>query len=396
MRRPYPTRPLAASPGPPGPAGDAGGPEPGTVDRSTVDVYEDCGDRWAATRRPVRRADAGAFAAAVAPERVRVDLGCGAGRYSLDIGPRAVGLDAARAMLEQCRRAAPGIALVQGDLEALPFGRRSLGGAWANMSYHHLPSARLPMALADLHGALAPGAPLSLQVLEGTYEGDALADDDIGGRYFAAWTRGRLIDVLVGAGFEDIVVSRDGDVVRADAIRARSLADTVGPGMRLLVVGLNPSLYAADQGVAFGRPGNRFWPAALGAGLLGRDRDPVDALTSHGVGITDLVKRASVGAGEIDRAEYRAGMARIDRLARWLAPAALCMVGLAGWRAAVDPTAVAGLQDERVGGRPTYVMPSTSGVNAHASLDDLVGHFAAAGACAARAGRVHEGDRPLH
>ncbi len=46
------------------------------------------------------------------------------------------------------------------------------------------------------------------------------------------------------------------------------LPDTVGPGMRVLVVGLNPSVLSADAGVGFARPGNRFWPAALASGLV--------------------------------------------------------------------------------------------------------------------------------
>jgi len=379
------------------------------MDRTTVDRYEDQGRRWAATRQPVRRDAARAFGASVAPPLARVDLGCGAGRYTADLGPGVIGLDAARAMLEQCRAVVPGVPLVQGDLEALPFGSQTLHGGWANMSYHHLPSTRLPMALADLHRALVVGAPVDLQFLAGDYEGAAMAYDDIGGRYFAAWHDERLTDVMHGAGFTDVAVSLTGadpsdagpadaadGVVQVAATRARTLADTVGAGMRLLVVGLNPSLYAADTGVAFGRPGNRFWPAAIGAGLVTRDRDPVDALLHHGVGMTDLVKRATARADAVTKSEYRDGLARVDRLVRWLVPSTVCLVGLAGWRAAVCAQAVAGRQPERVGGRPVYVMPSTSGANAHASLDDLSAHLAAAWACAETADWVHEGAEPLH
>jgi TDG/mug DNA glycosylase family protein len=57
-------------------------------------------------------------------------------------------------------------------------------------------------------------------------------------------------------------VAVDADWIRVSARRARTLPDTVGPGMRLLVCGLNPSLFAADAGVGYARPGNRFWPAA--------------------------------------------------------------------------------------------------------------------------------------
>jgi TDG/mug DNA glycosylase family protein len=106
--------------------------------------------------------------------------------------------------------------------------------------------------------------------------------------------------------------------------------------------------------------------------------------------MTDLVKRATVGAAEIAPEEYRVGLARVERLARWLRPAALCMVGLAGWRVAAARAAVTGVQDLRVGGRPVYVMPSTSGANAHARPDELADHLAAAAALAdASAAELH-------
>src|SRR5207302_3559152 len=115
--------------------------------------------------------------------------------------------------------------------------------------------------------------------------------DDFSGRFFAHWRPAELTDVLVGAGFdvhECAVDSRSDEWVVARAVRSRTLADTVGSGMRLLVCGLNPSLYAADAGVGFARPGNRFWPAAVEAGLVSRDRDPLGALLVDRVGMTDL------------------------------------------------------------------------------------------------------------
>ncbi|HXP33482.1 MAG TPA: methyltransferase domain-containing protein [Acidimicrobiales bacterium] len=348
------------------------------MDRSTVDIYEDRGWEWAAHHPPVQRSDALAFARTVPVGALRVDLGCGTGRYTSDLGAPCVGLDAARAMLERCRSSAPGALLVQADLEALPFGTTTLHGGWAHMSYLHVPSGRLPAALGDLHRTLVVGAPVEVQVLAGDHEGDALPADRIGGRFFAAWTPQRLSDVLVGAGFEVGTVVTTGDFVRATAGRARTLSDVVGPGMQLLVVGLNPSLYSADVGVGYGRPGNRFWPAALDAGLVTRDRDPGHALRVHGMGMTDVVKRATSNAASLAPAEYRTGMARVERLVRWLTPEAVCFVGLTGWRQAVNRGARAGPQQEQIGGRPVYVMPSTSGANAHARIDELSAHLRAA------------------
>jgi TDG/mug DNA glycosylase family protein len=221
------------------------------------------------------------------------------------------------------------------------------------------------MTLAHVHREMAVDSPLVLRVDRGDPEAKRVD---------------RLRDLVVGAGFDVDELQVEGQGIRVRARRARTLPDTVGPGMSLLVCGLNPSLYAADFGVGYARPGNRFWPAARAAGIADHDRDPVDALVRHGMGMTDLVKRATTGSSELTAAEYREGAARVERLARWLRPGAVCFVGLAGWRAAVDRNAAPGEQAAGFGGVPAYVMPSTSGANAHARLDDLADHLRAAAA----------------
>jgi TDG/mug DNA glycosylase family protein len=313
---------------------------------------------------------------------VRIDVGAGAGRYTNDLGRPVVALDASAHMLSLLRDAAPAALAVRADLEALPFRRHGLEGAWSNMAYQHLRSVDVPLALHDLHRSLAPGSPLDAQVLAGEYEGRALADDAIGGRYFAGWTPERWRDVLVGAGFVVEHVEQERDATRARATAAVTLADTVGAGMRLLVCGLNPSIFSAERGVGFARPGNRFWPAALAAGLVTRTHDARHALREHGIGMTDLCKRATVASAELTRDEYREGAARVERLVAWLAPAAVCFVGLEGWRAAVDRKAAPGVQPEPFGGRPAYLLPSTSGLNAHSRPADLAEHLRRAAALA--------------
>jgi len=188
--------------------------------------------------------------------------------------------------------------------------------------------------------------------------------------------------VLVGGGFDVGDLEHRAEQLVATVTRLRSLPDTVGAGMRLLVCGLNPSEYSADRGVGFARPGNRFWPAALEAGIVTRSHQPLHALTVHGIGMTDLVKRATRRADMLTSDEYRAGAARLEHLVRWLRPRAVCFVGLAGWRAAVDRRAVAGAQPAPFADRPAYVMPSTSGLNAHVSRTELAQHLVAAASLA--------------
>jgi TDG/mug DNA glycosylase family protein len=351
------------------------------VHRATVGIYDDRGLQWAASHaRAGQRSAAEEFDQRVGKGAVRVDLGCGAGRYLAHLGTPTVALDASEVMLAECRTRIPDALYVRGDVETLPFATGSLRGGWSWMTHLHVERTRLPLALWDLHRAMAVGAPLAMQVLEGDYEGSALPDDDVGGRFFAGWPADRLDEVVTGAGFtvEPGSITVDGDEIRLRAERARTLADTVGAGMRLLVCGINPAIFSADAGVGYARPGNRFWPAALAAGVVDKDRDPLDALVRHGVGMTDFVKRATRTAAEVTPAEFREGHRRVTRLVEWLRPRAVCFVGLAGWRAAVDSKAVPGLQPGGIGGRPAYVMPSTSGLNARTSLDELTLHLRAA------------------
>ncbi|HEX3981830.1 MAG TPA: methyltransferase domain-containing protein [Acidimicrobiales bacterium] len=348
------------------------------MERNTVEIYDQGGLEWAATHATAgRRVEAEAFADRVAPGELRLDVGSGAGRYLPHLGHPVVAFDASVAMLDACRKQFPGAVYVQGDVEHLPFSRGSIGGAWSWMTHLHIPRDRLPMALWDLHRVLTVGSPFEIQVLEGGYEGDDLPGDDVGGRFFAGWTPERLTEVVIGAGFEvePGSVSMSGDEVRLRSVRSRTLADTVGPGMRLLVCGVNPSPFSADAGVGYARPGNRFWPAALAAGVVDTDRDPAAALVGHGMGMTDFLKRPTRTAAEVTAAEYRSGFERLEHLVEWLRPGAVCFTGLSGWRSVVDPKAVAGLQPTPIGGRPAYVMPSTSGLNARTSLGELAAHL---------------------
>jgi TDG/mug DNA glycosylase family protein len=356
------------------------------VDDDTRAIYEANAVEWTQRRSP-RELDA-AHALVVDRQGPSLDLGCGPGWYAPALPGRVVALDAAYTMLALTRDNAPHASRVQADLERLPFRRGSFGLVWARHSLVHVPRAALPLALADLHGGLRVGGTAVLSLFIGDGEGHAVfADDDFPGRFFAQWDADALIDVVRGAGFAvDSIASTTSAVgeqsMRIVATRTRTLPDLVAAGMRVLICGLNPSLRAADAGIGFVTPGNRFWPALLAAGLASVDRDPEHALRQHRIGFTDLVKRASVSAKDVTRAEYADGFARVERVVEWLQPSVVCFVGLSGWRAAVDRRAVAGLQPRTLGGRPVYVMPNTSGLNARVPLADFVEHLRAAVALA--------------
>ncbi|MEY2418033.1 MAG: double-stranded uracil-DNA glycosylase [Actinomycetota bacterium] len=158
----------------------------------------------------------------------------------------------------------------------------------------------------------------------------------------------------------------------------RPLPNRVARGLRILVCGINPSPASADAGVGYFRKGNRFWSAALAAGLVTADRDADHALRVDRVGFTDFVARVEADASKLATDELRAGALEVAELVRQHKPAVVLFTSITAYRSAVSRRATVGVQPEPFGGRPAYVMPSTSGRNASTSLAQLTDHMRAA------------------
>src|SRR4051794_30566688 len=104
------------------------------------------------------------------------------------------------------------------------------------------------------------------------------------------------------------------------AAYGRTLPDLGGPGLRVLLVGINPSLWSGWSGRHFGRPSNRLWRTLHEAGLTPRRLAPeqVEQLLAAGIGITNLVARATARADELTDDEIRAGAGPLRLLvAQW-------------------------------------------------------------------------------
>jgi TDG/mug DNA glycosylase family protein len=162
------------------------------------------------------------------------------------------------------------------------------------------------------------------------------------------------------------------------AARDRTIPDLVAPGLRVLFAGINPSLYSAAAGFHFARPGNRFWPALHQSGFTARQLAPADQhlLLADGLGITNVVARATARADELDAAELQAGGAALAALAGQLGIRWLAVLGVTAYRAAFgQPRAVVGPQDELLGGASVWILPNPSGLNASYQIDRLAAEF---------------------
>jgi TDG/mug DNA glycosylase family protein len=165
-----------------------------------------------------------------------------------------------------------------------------------------------------------------------------------------------------------------------EAARGRRVPDLVRPGVKLLFVGINPGLWTAAAQAHFARPGNRFYRALHAGGLVDRElnvRGGFDArsraaLLDRGIGITNLVNRATARADELAPDELRRGARSLARkVARW-EPGVVAVVGITAYRTAFDrPRAAIGKQPETVAGAELWALPNPSGLNAHYQVDAL-------------------------
>jgi len=169
---------------------------------------------------------------------------------------------------------------------------------------------------------------------------------------------------------------------RADleSFRDTTVPDLLGPGLRLLFVGINPGLWTAATQTHFAHPANRFYPALLKAGIVTRpivasagmsDDDRAD-LVRRGVGITNLVSRATARADEVTRAELEEGAAHLLALVETASPRVVAIAGVTAYRTAFRlPRAQAGRQSVGIGTAELWVVPNPSGLNAHETIDSL-------------------------
>lgn len=167
--------------------------------------------------------------------------------------------------------------------------------------------------------------------------------------------------------------------------RNESVPDLIGPGIRLLFVGINPGLWTAATQTHFAHPTNRFYPALYRAGVTSYEicREsgftPEDRLylIERGVGISNLVDRATARASELSAAELRSGAATLSEKVRSWRPVAVAVVGITAYRTAFcRPRAPTGRQPEGLEGSELWVVPNPSGLNAHETISTLTDWYA--------------------
>jgi double-stranded uracil-DNA glycosylase len=177
------------------------------------------------------------------------------------------------------------------------------------------------------------------------------------------------------------VTGRRPDRADLEAAHGRAIGDVLPPAgepLAVLLCGINPGLYSGATGHHFARPGNRFWPALHRSGFTERQLAPSeqDLLPSYGLGITNLVDRATARADELTEEELRAGGERLAALVARVAPRYVAVAGVTAFRIAFGSRRTAiGPQPGTLGPARLWVLPNPSGLNASWSLDRIAEEF---------------------
>jgi double-stranded uracil-DNA glycosylase len=157
------------------------------------------------------------------------------------------------------------------------------------------------------------------------------------------------------------------------------LPDLVGPDLLVLFCGINPGLKSAELGLHFARPGNRFWKLLHAGGFTDHLYSPAEQseLPSIGVGITNLVARASAAASGLRPEEIRQGARQLEAKVDRLQPRCLAVLGLQAYRTGFSaPKADIGLQAGDLAGVPVWLLPNPSGLQAKYQLPEMTGMYA--------------------
>jgi double-stranded uracil-DNA glycosylase len=170
-----------------------------------------------------------------------------------------------------------------------------------------------------------------------------------------------------------------------ESFRGAAVPDLVGPELKLLFVGINPGLWTAATQTHFAHPGNRFYPALRLAGIIDRSLDRAEGMTDddrsylvgRGIGITNLVNRATIRADELTAEELREGAARLERLIEAYRPPVVAVAGVTAYRTAFGrPRARLGRQPVDLASAQLWVVPNPSGLNAHETTASLATAYA--------------------
>lgn len=159
------------------------------------------------------------------------------------------------------------------------------------------------------------------------------------------------------------------------------LRDLITPGVRILFVGINPGMRSEALNHHFAGYSNRFWTLLYQSRIIpepiGAEDD--DRLPEWGLGITNLVARATPGIDSLLPEEYIAGAHALRRKVKRYKPPIVALVGVTVFRSLFAVRAgvrvTLGFQRVDFEGSRVFVLPNPSGRNANFTHAEMLAAF---------------------
>ena len=153
----------------------------------------------------------------------------------------------------------------------------------------------------------------------------------------------------------------------------------LGPGVHLVLCGINPGRASAAASAHFANPRNDFWRLLHAAGFTPCVFAPQEQheLLSLGIGLTNAARRTTRGSGDLRKADFAGAAGRLEEIARTYRPKVIAFVGKAAYSGVYGERARHGLQERALGETKLFVLPSTSPANAAVPWDERLRWFRA-------------------
>jgi TDG/mug DNA glycosylase family protein len=142
----------------------------------------------------------------------------------------------------------------------------------------------------------------------------------------------------------------------------RTLPDYLRKGMKLVIVGCNPSESSVRVGHYYAGRVNQFWPVLYKGGVVPEPFDYHDdkRVIEFGIGLTDLVKRPTKTTAELTREDFAEGRIVLSQRLGEYTPHVIAFNGKLAFEQFAQRKCKFGLQKDLLYGAHVYVLPETN------------------------------------
>jgi TDG/mug DNA glycosylase family protein len=175
----------------------------------------------------------------------------------------------------------------------------------------------------------------------------------------------------------------------------KTLPDYLRKGMKLVIVGCNPTESSVRAGHYYAGRGNAFWPTLFEGGVVPEPFDYPDdrRVIEFGIGLTDLVKRPTKTIEELKREDFAEGRIVLAQKLEEFAPRVVAFNGKMVYEQFAQRKCRYGLQKELLYGARVYVLPVTTGLDSGGKAE-RVKHFRSLSRLVDRATKEKDAHKP--